>query len=97
SAGQRHRFAAHARETGTAGGSSKSLTCLRRLWSSRPSPPSFGRGQSPRYALSFVVNRFPPGAVISASPPPVVMTDLVFFYGTLMSGFSRPGRARLEH
>src|SRR5215470_2189291 len=25
------------------------------------------------------------------------MTDLVFFYGTLMSGFSRPGRARLEH
>ena len=25
------------------------------------------------------------------------MTDLVFFYGTLMSGFSRPGRARLDH
>jgi gamma-glutamylcyclotransferase (GGCT)/AIG2-like uncharacterized protein YtfP len=25
------------------------------------------------------------------------MTDLVFFYGTLMSGFQRPGRARLEH
>jgi gamma-glutamylcyclotransferase (GGCT)/AIG2-like uncharacterized protein YtfP len=24
------------------------------------------------------------------------MTDLVFFYGTLMSGFQRPGRARLE-
>jgi len=25
------------------------------------------------------------------------MNDLVFFYGTLMSGFSRPGRARLDH
>jgi len=25
------------------------------------------------------------------------MTDLVFFYGTLMSGFHRPGRARLDH
>jgi gamma-glutamylcyclotransferase (GGCT)/AIG2-like uncharacterized protein YtfP len=25
------------------------------------------------------------------------MTDLVFFYGTLMSGFRRPGRARLDH
>jgi gamma-glutamylcyclotransferase (GGCT)/AIG2-like uncharacterized protein YtfP len=25
------------------------------------------------------------------------MTDLVFFYGTLMSGFKRPGRARLDH
>jgi len=25
------------------------------------------------------------------------MTDLVFFYGTLMSGFSRPGRERVEH
>jgi gamma-glutamylcyclotransferase (GGCT)/AIG2-like uncharacterized protein YtfP len=25
------------------------------------------------------------------------MTDLVFFYGTLMSGFQRPGRARLDH
>ena len=25
------------------------------------------------------------------------MTDLVFFYGTLMSRFSRPGRARLGH
>ena len=24
------------------------------------------------------------------------MTDLVFFYGTLMSGFQRPGRTRLE-
>jgi gamma-glutamylcyclotransferase (GGCT)/AIG2-like uncharacterized protein YtfP len=24
------------------------------------------------------------------------MTDLVFFYGTLMSGFERPGRVRLE-
>ena len=24
------------------------------------------------------------------------MTDLVFFYGTLMSGFHRPGRARLD-
>ena len=24
------------------------------------------------------------------------MTDLVFFYGTLMSGFSRPGRLRLN-
>jgi gamma-glutamylcyclotransferase (GGCT)/AIG2-like uncharacterized protein YtfP len=24
------------------------------------------------------------------------MTDLVFFYGTLMSGFERPGRARLD-
>ena len=28
---------------------------------------------------------------------PFVMTDLVFFYGTLMSGFQRPGRARLDH
>jgi gamma-glutamylcyclotransferase (GGCT)/AIG2-like uncharacterized protein YtfP len=25
------------------------------------------------------------------------MTDLVFFYGTLMSSFQRPGRARLNH
>jgi gamma-glutamylcyclotransferase (GGCT)/AIG2-like uncharacterized protein YtfP len=25
------------------------------------------------------------------------MTDRVFFYGTLMSGFQRPGRARLDH
>jgi gamma-glutamylcyclotransferase (GGCT)/AIG2-like uncharacterized protein YtfP len=25
------------------------------------------------------------------------MTDRVFFYGTLMSGFSRPGRERVEH
>ncbi len=25
------------------------------------------------------------------------MTDLVFFYGTLMSGFRRPGRVRLDH
>lgn len=25
------------------------------------------------------------------------MTDLVFFYGTLMSGFRRPGRARLDN
>ena len=25
------------------------------------------------------------------------MTDLVFFYGTLMSGFRRSGRARLDH
>jgi gamma-glutamylcyclotransferase (GGCT)/AIG2-like uncharacterized protein YtfP len=25
------------------------------------------------------------------------MTQLVFFYGTLMSGFQRPGRARLDH
>ena len=25
------------------------------------------------------------------------MTDLVFFYGTLMSGFRRQGRARLDH
>jgi gamma-glutamylcyclotransferase (GGCT)/AIG2-like uncharacterized protein YtfP len=25
------------------------------------------------------------------------MTDLVFFYGTLMTGFQRPGRARLDH
>jgi gamma-glutamylcyclotransferase (GGCT)/AIG2-like uncharacterized protein YtfP len=25
------------------------------------------------------------------------MTNLVFFYGTLMSGFQRPGRARLDH
>jgi gamma-glutamylcyclotransferase (GGCT)/AIG2-like uncharacterized protein YtfP len=25
------------------------------------------------------------------------MTDLVFFYGTLMTGFQRPGRARLYH
>jgi gamma-glutamylcyclotransferase (GGCT)/AIG2-like uncharacterized protein YtfP len=25
------------------------------------------------------------------------MTNLVFFYGTLMSGFRRPGRARLDH
>jgi gamma-glutamylcyclotransferase (GGCT)/AIG2-like uncharacterized protein YtfP len=25
------------------------------------------------------------------------MTDLVFFYGTMMSGFKRPGRARLDH
>jgi gamma-glutamylcyclotransferase (GGCT)/AIG2-like uncharacterized protein YtfP len=25
------------------------------------------------------------------------MTDLVFFYGTLMSGFHRVGRARLDH
>ena len=24
------------------------------------------------------------------------MTDLVFFYGTLMTGFQRPGRARLD-
>ena len=24
------------------------------------------------------------------------MTDLVFFYGTLMSGFERPGRSRIE-
>jgi gamma-glutamylcyclotransferase (GGCT)/AIG2-like uncharacterized protein YtfP len=24
------------------------------------------------------------------------LTDLVFFYGTLMSGFERPGRARLD-
>ena len=24
------------------------------------------------------------------------MTDLVFFYGTLMSGFKRPGRAKLD-
>jgi gamma-glutamylcyclotransferase (GGCT)/AIG2-like uncharacterized protein YtfP len=24
------------------------------------------------------------------------MTDLVFFYGTLMSGFQRPGRARID-
>jgi gamma-glutamylcyclotransferase (GGCT)/AIG2-like uncharacterized protein YtfP len=24
------------------------------------------------------------------------MTDLVFFYGTLMSGFERPGRARID-
>jgi gamma-glutamylcyclotransferase (GGCT)/AIG2-like uncharacterized protein YtfP len=24
------------------------------------------------------------------------MTDLVFFYGTLMSGFQRPGRSRLD-
>lgn len=24
------------------------------------------------------------------------MTDLVFFYGTLMSGFKRPGRSRLD-
>jgi len=24
------------------------------------------------------------------------MTDLVFFYGTLMTGFKRPGRARLD-
>jgi len=24
------------------------------------------------------------------------MTDLVFFYGTLMSGFSRPGRQRID-
>ncbi len=24
------------------------------------------------------------------------MTDLVFFYGTLMSGFKRPGRARID-
>jgi gamma-glutamylcyclotransferase (GGCT)/AIG2-like uncharacterized protein YtfP len=24
------------------------------------------------------------------------MTDLVFFYGTLMSGFDRPGRARID-
>jgi gamma-glutamylcyclotransferase (GGCT)/AIG2-like uncharacterized protein YtfP len=24
------------------------------------------------------------------------MTDLVFFYGTLMSGFKRPGRARVD-
>ncbi len=25
------------------------------------------------------------------------MSDLVFFYGTLMSGFQRPGRTRLDH
>jgi len=25
------------------------------------------------------------------------MTNLMFFYGTLMSGFQRPGRARLDH
>lgn len=25
------------------------------------------------------------------------MTEFVFFYGTLMSGFRRPGRARLDH
>lgn len=25
------------------------------------------------------------------------MTDLVFFYGTLMSGFQRPGRSGLDH
>ena len=25
------------------------------------------------------------------------MADLVFFYGTLMSGFQRPGRTRLDH
>jgi gamma-glutamylcyclotransferase (GGCT)/AIG2-like uncharacterized protein YtfP len=25
------------------------------------------------------------------------MTDLVFFYGTLMTAFQRPGRARLDH
>jgi gamma-glutamylcyclotransferase (GGCT)/AIG2-like uncharacterized protein YtfP len=25
------------------------------------------------------------------------MTELVFFYGTLMSAFQRPGRARLDH
>ena len=25
------------------------------------------------------------------------MTDLVFFYGTLMTSFQRPGRVRLEH
>jgi gamma-glutamylcyclotransferase (GGCT)/AIG2-like uncharacterized protein YtfP len=24
------------------------------------------------------------------------MTDLVFFYGTLMSGFKRPGRSRID-
>ena len=28
--------------------------------------------------------------------PPESMTDLVFFYGTLMSGFKRPGRARID-
>lgn len=27
---------------------------------------------------------------------PIYMTDLVFFYGTLMSSFQRPGRARLD-
>jgi gamma-glutamylcyclotransferase (GGCT)/AIG2-like uncharacterized protein YtfP len=26
----------------------------------------------------------------------LTMTDLVFFYGTLMTGFQRPGRSRLE-
>src|SRR3954471_24311826 len=26
----------------------------------------------------------------------VGVTDLVFFYGTLMSGFKRPGRARID-
>jgi gamma-glutamylcyclotransferase (GGCT)/AIG2-like uncharacterized protein YtfP len=26
----------------------------------------------------------------------ILMTDLVFFYGTLMSGFERPGRAKLD-
>ena len=29
--------------------------------------------------------------------PPQLMTDLVFFYGTLMTAFQRPGRARLDH
>jgi hypothetical protein len=24
------------------------------------------------------------------------LTDLVFFYGTLMSGFERPGRSRID-
>jgi len=27
----------------------------------------------------------------------IPMTELVFFYGTLMSSFQRPGRARLDH
>src|SRR5207253_3171893 len=27
---------------------------------------------------------------------PLSMTDLVFFYGTLMSGFKRPGRNRVD-
>jgi len=28
---------------------------------------------------------------------PADMTDLVFFYGTLMTGFDRPGRSELQH
>ena len=43
------------------------------------------------------VNGCFPAAVIRARSAVFPMTDLVFFYGTLMSGFRRQGRARLDH